>query len=152
MGLSRGYNTKLREDEECDLTEYVATRWYRGTQMSDSAPRATRTIAFHIQHQKSYSPSRDTMLQVSNLGAYSPRSADQVFSRHVVYRMHIGGTNGRQTSVQGKRVRCSLSVFCRECSPILYSVPSYVDQLNLILDILGTPSRESIKRIGSEKV
>lgn len=30
MGLSRGYDTKVREDEPNNLTEYVATRWYRG--------------------------------------------------------------------------------------------------------------------------
>lgn len=31
MGLSRGYDSKKREDEPGGLTEYVATRWYRGT-------------------------------------------------------------------------------------------------------------------------
>lgn len=30
MGLSRGYDSKKREDEPGGLTEYVATRWYRG--------------------------------------------------------------------------------------------------------------------------
>jgi len=30
MGLSRGFNSNPRHNDPSDLTEYVATRWYRG--------------------------------------------------------------------------------------------------------------------------
>jgi mitogen-activated protein kinase 7 len=39
MGLSRGYNAKPREDEKYDLTEYVATRWYRAPEIMLSFKR-----------------------------------------------------------------------------------------------------------------
>lgn len=94
MGLSRGFDMKLREDEQCDLTEYVATRWYRAPEI---------LLSFKRYH---------TAIDMWSIGCI------------------LGELMGGKPVFKGK---------------------DYVDQLNLILDVLGTPSGESIKRIGSDK-
>ena len=45
-----------------------------------------------------------------------------------------------------------MGVFTTISSLLLTEVSSYVDQLNQILQILGTPSEETMNRIGSPKV
>jgi hypothetical protein len=45
-----------------------------------------------------------------------------------------------------------VGIFTTVSSLLLTEVSSYVDQLNQILQILGTPSEETMARIGSPKV
>ncbi|KAF8329521.1 kinase-like domain-containing protein, partial [Cantharellus anzutake] len=93
LGLSRGYNTKLQENERSDLTEYVATRWYRGVWRV-----VWRLTVFPVD--------------MWSIGCI------------------LGELMGGKPIFKGK---------------------DYVDQLNLILGLLGTPSDVTIQRIGSEK-
>lgn len=56
--------------------------------------------------------------------------------------MHFGRAAGRQAGVQGERVSGAV---------LQPADISYVDQLNLILGVVGTPDDETLKRMSSDK-
>ncbi|KZP01597.1 Pkinase-domain-containing protein [Calocera viscosa TUFC12733] len=93
FGLSRGFNARV-DDNTTQMTEYVATRWYRAPEVMLSFKR----YSFGID----------------------------VWS--------IGCVLGEL--VMGKPV---------------FKGKDYVDQLNLIINTLGTPSDDTIRKIGSDK-
>ncbi|TFY65076.1 hypothetical protein EVJ58_g2213 [Rhodofomes roseus] len=93
FGLSRGFNSKP-DEEPTNMTEYVATRWYRAPEIM---------LAF-----KGY----NTAIDVWSIGC--------IFAELMLGRP-------------------------------LFKGKDYVDQLNKILEILGTPDSEVIDRIASPK-
>ncbi|EIN06099.1 Pkinase-domain-containing protein [Punctularia strigosozonata HHB-11173 SS5] len=94
FGLSRGFEQRPDEHATTNMTEYVATRWYRAPEIM---------LAF-----RQY----DTAIDVWSIGC--------IFAELLL----------------GKP---------------LFKGKDYVDQLNKILDVLGTPEDPVITRIGSER-
>ncbi|KAI6125445.1 kinase-like protein [Pisolithus croceorrhizus] len=94
FGLSRGFDSTPDEHIGSQLTEYVATRWYRAPEIMLSFRRYT------------------TAIDVWSIGC--------IFAELLLGRP-------------------------------LFKGKDYVDQLNKIFDVLGTPEESVIQRIGSEK-
>jgi len=66
--------------------------------------------------------------------------------------MHLGRITRRQAPIQGERVSGVLVLLnSRLCSSFFLLVSSYIDQLNLILQTLGTPEEATLDRVGSER-
>ncbi|KZS94596.1 kinase-like protein [Sistotremastrum niveocremeum HHB9708] len=94
FGLARGFDDTASEENASQLTEYVATRWYRAPEIMLSFKRYTKAI------------------DIWSLGC--------IFGELLL----------------GKP---------------LFKGKDYVDQLNKILDVLGTPDEKTMARIGSPK-
>ncbi|KAL4063110.1 kinase-like protein [Scleroderma citrinum] len=94
FGLSRGFDAVPDEHAGGNLTEYVATRWYRAPEIMLSFRRYT------------------TAIDVWSIGC--------IFGELLIGRP-------------------------------LFKGKDYVDQLNKIFDVLGTPEESVIQRIGSDK-
>lgn len=94
FGLSRGFDDTAPEDEATQLTEYVATRWYRAPEIMLSFKRYGKAI------------------DLWSLGC-------------ILAELLMGKP--------------------------LFKGKDYVDQLNKILDVLGTPDENMIQSIKSEK-
>ncbi|KAI5987042.1 kinase-like protein [Pisolithus albus] len=94
FGLSRGFDSTPDEHIGSQLTEYVATRWYRAPEIMLSFRRYT------------------TAIDVWSIGC--------IFAELLLGRP-------------------------------LFKGKDYVDQLNKIFEVLGTPEESVIQRIGSEK-
>lgn len=70
--------------------------------------------------------------------------------RSVERRMHFGRAARRKTDIQGQRV--GLTFFPDILMLTVAVFLSYVDQLNQILHFLGTPSEDTLRRVGSPRV
>lgn len=64
--------------------------------------------------------------------------------------MHFGRAARRKTDIQGQRV--GLTFFPDILMLTVAVFLSYVDQLNQILHFLGTPSEDTLRRVGSPRV
>ncbi|KIJ65683.1 hypothetical protein HYDPIDRAFT_187390 [Hydnomerulius pinastri MD-312] len=113
FGLSRGFDAVPDEHTSGNLTEYVATRWYRAPEIM---------LAF-----RGYS----TAIDVWSIGC--------IFAELLVGRPLFKGKD------YGQFLEITLQM------PVLNLRSVAVDQLNKILDVLGTPEESAINRIGSEK-
>lgn len=70
--------------------------------------------------------------------------------RRLVGRMYLGGVVGRKAYLQRQRVSSGGDMF--KSRWLIYVHYSYVDQLNQILHYLGTPSEDTLRRVGSPRV
>jgi serine/threonine protein kinase len=159
FGLSRGFDSSMTEENATHMTEYVATRWYRAPEIMLAFRRVSRSgccmktrwlyilLAVTIPRVRGY-------LRVQGCD----RSWCIFYSRYVVNRMYISWVATRQTLIQGKGVSFALPSFhliriidfmssygqCRFISNKLFwrlsglVCFSTVDQLNKVLDVLGT--------------
>ena len=66
----------------------------------------------------------------------------------LVSGLYLGGVTGWKTDLQGKGVNDIIYVLQQNSN----ALPSYVDQLNQILNLLGTPTEDTLGRIGSPRV
>jgi hypothetical protein len=73
----------------------------------------------------------------------------------VVHRLYPRRIARREAIVQGQGVRFASLRDDRQNKQLkvdIVDANSYIDQLNLILQTLGTPSDETVNRVASEKV
>lgn len=121
FGLARGFSVDPDENAGY-MTEYVATRWYRAPEIMLSFQNYTKASTSHACHPLSSHCS----FAVSH---YSPRrltATVDVWSVGCILAELLGG----RPFFKGR---------------------DYVDQLNQILHILGTPNEETLSRIGSPR-
>lgn len=117
------------------MTEYVATRWYR-------APEIMLSFANYVCFSITFlSLDRNLSIFVFLVHCH----------RRLVSRLHSCRTSWRQADLQRPRVSFSFIIFLAYDMLILLFT-SYVDQLNQILHYLGTPSEDTLRRVGSPRV
>ena len=132
FGLARGYTpgggTSKSAGNQGFMTEYVATRWYR-------APEIMLSFANYVRLRN------QPCFRAADPGA-------DHCHRRLVRGLYSRGTPGRKANLQRQRV--SLDLCMREMVTPIFR--SYVDQLNQILHYLGTPSEDTLRRVGSPRV
>ncbi len=139
FGLARGYSPGGGNPQATRgaanqgfMTEYVATRWYR-------APEIMLSFANYVRIPIGC---LDQGLIHLLVGSCHRRLVRWLYPRRVT---------SREAYLQRKRVCGSSSQrppeFIRTQPPT-----SYVDQLNQILHYLGTPSEDTLRRVGSPRV
>lgn len=123
FGLARGFSIDPEENAGY-MTEYVATRWYRAPEIMLSFQNYTKASMCTHFHPRKQNPKISSILLAG-------------LSKLTVFPVDVWSVGCILAELLGGRP--------------FFKGRDYVDQLNQILHILGTPNEETLSRIGSPR-